>query len=240
MVMHFTRFNTYPSVCEEVRNIMLDNTDDHRAADGHWCIRQGQEQEQVQREAKVLARGGTRRGARGGTKRGGRKGRGDKGETTGGGTKGRVEGEGGGKGRAKGGVQWEREPREMGAIGEREPREMGAMREREAREMGARESRGKQGEQGQGAGRVTRVKTKEEPNKSTGSPRGQEAENADKDVHCFYCGKKGHRNCDCRKRMRKQENGQEAFGETATPPGCEAYAEEEHSWILMRRLDSFA
>ena len=53
-----------------------------------------------------------------------------------------------GKGRNKrGGVQWEREPREMGAMGEREPREMGAMGEREPKKgkgsKGSKESRGK-------------------------------------------------------------------------------------------------
>ena len=60
-------------------------------------------------------------------------------------------------------------------------------------------------------------------------PREKANENPDKDVHCFYCWRKGHRKRECRKRVRHQRSGQEALGEDETRPSCEAYAEEEEN-----------
>ena len=62
--------------------------------------------------------------------------------------------------------------------------------------------------------------------RATGSPRRKAAENPDVDFQRFYCGKKGCRKRDFRKRIREHENGQEAL---------EADDEEENSWILMQR-----
>ena len=64
-------------------------------------------------------------------------------------------------------------------------------------------------------------------------------DNPDTCVQCFYCEKKGHRERDCRKRIREQGSGQEALAEDEAPPGCEAHDGEENNWILMLRLDSW-
>ena len=118
---------------------------------------------------------------------------------------------------------------------------------REAREAsgGARTRKGKGKDKGNGqratararARRVTRVKSKEKPTRVQVVLEVKK-QSPDKDVQCFYCGKNGHQTRDRRNRMREHENGKEALEEKAELPGCEAYAEEDHSWILMFELDS--
>ena len=54
----------------------------------------------------------------------------------------------------------------------------------------------------------------------------------------MFSGKNGHRKRDRRKRARQQGSGQQTLADNAPPPGCEAYDQDERSWIIMLGLDS--